>query len=224
MSAVRTDAAGAIEADAVGSPNHALLPPGLNLGFACPPIMETAVKIWTDEELMALPTDGGKRELHNGEIIMSPAGSEHGHISVIIVAELERYIRQHRLGLVFDSSTGFRLDPEHCLSPDVAFVAKARLAGVRRPPRGFFPGAPDLVVEVLSPSDTVEQLHEKLFRYFLHGTRLAWVINPTERNAHVYRTPEAERLLRVTDALDGEDVLPGFRLPLAELFAELSFE
>ncbi len=110
------------------------------------------------------------------------------------------------------------------LSPDAAFVVKARLVGLKRPPRGFFPGAPDLVVEVLSPSDTVEHMHEKLTQYFRHGTKLAWVINPAERNAHVYRTPEAERLLRVTDALDGEDVLPGFRLPLAELFAELSFE
>jgi Uma2 family endonuclease len=186
--------------------------------------METAGKIWTDEELMALPKDGFKRELLQGEIIMSPAGSEHGRISVIIVAELERHSRQHRLGLVFDSSTGFRLDFEHCLSPDAAFVVKARLAGMKRLPHGFFPGAPDLAVEVLSPSDTTGHIHEKLTRYFGHGTRLVWVINPAERNALVYRTPEADRLLRVTDALDGDDVLPGFRLPLAELFAELSFE
>lgn len=186
--------------------------------------MGTATKIWTDEELMALPNDGGKRELLHGNIITSPAGSEHGHIAVIIVAELERHVRQSRLGFVFDSSTGFRLEAEHCLSPDVAFVAKTRLAGAKRPPRGFFPGAPDLVVEVLSPSDSVDEVHEKLTQYFRHGTRLAWVINPAERNAHVYRTPEAERLLRVTDALDGEEVVPGFRLTLAELFAELSFE
>ena len=97
-------------------------------------------------------------------------------------------------------------------------------AGMKRLPRGFFPGAPDLAVEVLSPSDMPGHTHEKLTQYFSHGTRLAWVINPAERNALVYRTPEADRLLRVTDALDGEDVLPGFRLPLAELFAELSFE
>ena len=155
---------------------------------------------------------------------MSPAGSEHGRISVIIVSELERHARQHRLGLVFDSSTGFRLTPEDLLSPDAAFVAKSRLRGLKRLPRGFFVGAPDLVVEVSSPSDTIERTHEKMARYFAHGTRLAWVINPAERNALVYRSPEADRLLRLTDALDGEDVLPGFRLPLAELFAELSFE
>ncbi|MSU48877.1 MAG: Uma2 family endonuclease [Opitutus sp.] len=186
--------------------------------------METAVKVWTDEELMALPKDGCKRELLQGEIIKSPAGSEHGIISVAVCAELRAHARRHQLGAVFDSSTGFRLTPDDLLSPDAAFVSRDRLVAMKRIPRGFFPGAPDLVVEVLSPSDTIEYVHEKLTRYFAHGTRLVWVINPVERNALVYRTPEADRLLRVTDALDGEDVLPGFRLPLAELFAELSFE
>ena len=186
--------------------------------------MPTAFKVWTDEELMALPQDGHKRELLQGEIIMSPAGSEHGRISFLIAAAIDRHASQRGLGVVFDSSTGFRLSPDDLLSPDAAFVGRARLTGMKRLPRGFFPGAPDLAVEVLSPSDTPGHTHEKLTQYFSHGTRLAWVINPAERNALVYRTPEADRLLRVTDALDGEDVLPGFRFPLAELFAELSFE
>ena len=188
--------------------------------------METAVKVWTDEELLALPKDGYKRELLQGEIIMSPAGSEHGRISflVAIAIAIDRHAMQHGLGVVFDSSTGFRLSPDDLLSPDAGFVVKSRLAGMKRLPRGFFPGAPDLAVEVLSPSDTPGHTHEKLTQYFSHGTRLVWIINPAERNALVYRTPEADRLLRVTDTLDGEDVLPGFRLSLAELFAELSFE
>jgi Uma2 family endonuclease len=186
--------------------------------------MESAAKVWTDGELMALPKDGYKRELLHGEIIMSPAGSEHGRISFLIAAAIDRHASRHGLGLVLDSSTGFRLTPDDLLSPDAAFVAKARLAGMKRLPRGFFPGVPDLVVEVLSASDTPGRIHEKLTRYFAHGCRLIWVVNPAERNALVYRTPEADRLVRVTDALDGEDVLPGFRLPLAELFAELSFE
>ena len=186
--------------------------------------METAVKVWTDEELLALPKDGYKRELLQGEIILSPAGSEHGRISFLVAIAIDRHAMQHGLGVVFDSSTGFRLSPDDLLSPDAGFVVKSRLAGMKRLPRGFFPGAPDLAVEVLSPSDTPGHTHEKLTQYFSHGTRLVWIINPTERNALVYRTPEADRLLRVTDTLDGEDVLPGFRLPLAELFAELSFE
>ena len=186
--------------------------------------METAAKVWTDEELTALPKDGYKRELLQGEIIMSPAGSEHGIISVAVGAELRAHARQHKLGAVFDSSTGFRLSSDDVLSPDAAFVSQARLVSLRRVPRGFFPGAPDLVVEVLSPSDTLDYVHEKMARYFASGTRLAWAVNPAERNALVYRGPAADHLLRVTDALDGEDVLPGFRLPLSDLFAELSFE
>ncbi len=186
-------------------------------------VMET-VKSWTDAELMALPNDGYKRELLQGEIIMSPAGSEHGRISFLVAAAIDRHASRLGLGLVVDSSTGFRLTPDDLLSPDVGFISKARLSGMKRLPRGFFPGAPDLAVEVLSPSDTPGRTHDKLTAYFAHGVHLVWVINPAERNALVYRTPEADRLLRVTDSLDGEDVLPGFTLPLAELFAELSFE
>ena len=89
----------------------------------------------------------------------------------------------------------------------------------------YFQGAPDLVVEILSPWDRTIRTHDKMVEYFDSGARLAWVINPEEKSALVYRTPEADRLLRVmTDALDGEDLLPGFRLPLAELFAELAVE
>jgi Uma2 family endonuclease len=186
--------------------------------------METAVKIWTDAELMALPKDGAKRELLKGEIVLSPTGSEHGWIAVRITSALEHHVRHGRLGLVFDSSTGFRLTPDDLLTPDAAFVAKERLAGMRRVPRGFFQGAPDLVVEVLSPSDSVDSVHEKMARFFAHGCRLAWVINPAEKTALVYRGSTADRLLKTGDTLDGEDVVPGFRLPLAELFAELAFE
>jgi Uma2 family endonuclease len=147
--------------------------------------METTAKIWSDAELMAFPADGYKPELLQGEIIMSPHGSEHGRISIILASEIERHARRNRRGVVFDSSTGFRLTPEDLLSPDIAFVAKARLVGLTRLPRGFFTGAPDLVVEVLSPSDTIERTHAKMARYFEHGTRLAWIINPSERNALV---------------------------------------
>ena len=103
-------------------------------------------------------------------------------------------------------------------------MTHARLVALAGIPRGFFPGAPDLVIEVLSPSDTHGYVQEKMSRYFAAGARLAWAVNPALRHVLVYRTPEPDRLLRVTDTLDGEDVLPGFRLPLAELFAELSFE
>lgn len=95
--------------------------------------MEIAVKNWTDEELMALPKDGYKRELLQGNIIMSPAGSEHGRISFLIAAAIDRHACQHRLGIVFDSSTGFRLTPDDLLSPDTAFVTRQDQSRPRHP-------------------------------------------------------------------------------------------
>jgi Uma2 family endonuclease len=110
------------------------------------------------------------------------------------------------------------------LSPDISFIAKSRLDVTAAEKEKYLRGAPDLVVEVLSPWDRSARLQEKLPDYFSSGARLIWVLDPAEKTVLVYRTPEPDRLLRVTDTLDGEDVLPGFRLPLAELFAELSFE
>lgn len=186
--------------------------------------METAATAWTEEELMALPKDGYKRELIEGELIMSPAGFDHEWIGARLSAHMMFFAEQHRLGVVCGSSLGCWMANEDLLCPDVSFMSRARLAGTRLAPRKFFRGSPDLVVEIMSPFDTVGKVRKKMEDYFTSGARLAWVLNPPERSVLVYRTPEADRLLRVTDTLDGEDVLPGFRLPLAELFAELSFE
>jgi Uma2 family endonuclease len=76
---------------------------------------------------------------------------------------------------------------------------------------------------VISPSNTFEEIHTKLVEYFENSCRLAWVVNPDERSVVVYRQPQPERLLKMTDSLDGEDVISGFTLPVAELFAELDF-
>ena len=186
--------------------------------------MESTIKIWTDQELMALPKDGYKRELLQGEIILSPAGFDHEWIGARLSARMTLFAKQHRLGVVCGSGLGCWMTSGNLLSPDVSFIAKSRLATTAVEREKYLRGSPDLVVEVLSPWDRSTRLHEKLADYFSSGARLIWIINPAERDALVYRTPEADRFLRVTDTLDGEDVLPGFRLPLAELFAELSFE
>ena len=189
-----------------------------------PTAMETAANAWTEEELMALPKDGHKRELINGEVIMSPTGYRHEDIAAAVLVAMRMHVRQHRLGSVCGSSLGCWMASGNLLSPDVSFIHKTRVPRGQDAVRRYFQGAPDLIVEILSPWDRTIRTHDKMVEYFDSGARLGWVINPDEKSALVYRTPEAERLLRVTDALDGEDVLPGFRLPLAELFAELSFE
>ncbi len=109
------------------------------------------------------------------------------------------------------------------LSPDVSFLAKERFQGLKRPPKKFFDGAPDLLVEILSPSDTVELLHEKIVEYFENGTRLLWVVNPAEQIVLVYHMQQPDRLLRSGEVMDGEQLIPGFTMPVAQLFAELDF-
>ena len=189
--------------------------------------METIVqnKIWTDDELLSLPEDGNKYEVMNGELIVSPAGIEHEEIGVRLIVALASFVREHKLGIVCGSSAGYwmKSKPKNFLSPDVSFIAKERLGGAKRAPRKFFDGAPDLVVEVLSPRDTIELLHEKIVEYFNSGARLIWVINPDEQIVLVYHTPTPDQLLRADDTLDGEQVIPGFTLPVSELFEELEF-
>ena len=186
--------------------------------------MEPAATAWTEEDLMALPKDGYKRELIEGELVMSPAGFDHEWIGGRLLTRMTVHAEQHRLGVVCGSSLGCWMSNDDLLCPDVSFISRARLSSTRLAPRKFFRGAPDLVVEIMSPFDTVGKVRKKMEDYFSSGARLAWTINPPEKSILVYRSSSADRLLRLTDTLDGEDVLPGFRLPLAELFAELSFE
>lgn len=183
----------------------------------------TQQRIWTDDELLALPDDGNKYEVMKGELIVSPAGIEHEEVGVRLILALGNFVRQHKLGIVCGSSAGYHMKAGSFLSPDVSFISKERLQGLKRAPKKFFKGGPDLAVEILSPSDTVEKLHEKIVEYFENGTRLMWVINLEEQFVLVYRTPQPDQLLHSRDMLDGEQIVPGFKLPLAELFAELEF-
>jgi Uma2 family endonuclease len=180
-------------------------------------------KIWTDAEFMALP-DSGRYELVNGELVdMGNSGMEHGNFGIYLGGLIEIYVRSRKLGVACDLSTAFTLKSGNKRSPDVSFIARERLQGLKRLPKGYFQGAPDLVVEVISPSNTFEELHEKLTEYFDNGCRLAWVINPDEQVVLVYHQPQPDKLLRSSDSLDGEDIIPGFTLPVADLFAELDF-
>lgn len=187
--------------------------------------MDTAVKnrIWTDDELLALPQDGNKREVIQGDLVVSPAGIEHEDIGVRLILALGAFVKAHKLGIVVGSSAGYWMKNRDFVSPDVSFIAKGRLQGQKRPPKKFLDGAPDLAIEVLSPSDTVEALHDKIVDYFNNGCRLVWVINPEERVALVYHSAQPDQLLRAEDRLSGEDVVPGFSLPVNELFADFDF-
>jgi Uma2 family endonuclease len=186
--------------------------------------LSTEKKIWTDEEFMALSRDGHRYELVNGEVVdIGNSGMEHGDIGSYLGGVLAIYVRQHKLGTVCDSSTAFTLKDGNKRSPDISFVAKDRLKGLKRPPRSFFSESPDLAIEILSPNNTVEEIHDKIVEYFDNNTRLVWVIHPDEKYVLVYHSPEPDRFLRSTDYLDGEEVVLGFSMVVAELFEEWEF-
>jgi Uma2 family endonuclease len=186
--------------------------------------LSTAKPTWTDAEFMALAKDGHRYELVNGELVdMGNSGMEHGYVACILVARLTTIVQQNKLGAVCDSSTAFTFKNGNKRSPDVSFVAKEHLKGLKRPPRGFFQGSPDLAVEILSPSNMVEEIHERIVEYFENDTRLVWVIHPAEKYVLVYHSPEPTGLLRPQDMLEGEAIVPGFSMSVAELFEEWDF-
>lgn len=182
---------------------------------------EAAPRPVTVEQLEEISRDRTHRhELLRGELItMSPTGGQHGRFVYQLTIVLGQYISEHDLGAGFGAETGFRLqvDPAIVLAPDVSFIRKENFTP-ERDAVSFVPGAPDLVVEVLSPSDGATYVQKKVETWLHHGAQLVWVVEPETQTVHVYRTDGSVNLLKVGDALNGEKVLPGFSYPLARLF------
>ncbi len=183
--------------------------------------MATTQKLMTAEELARLPDDGRRHELIAGELrTMVPSGAEHGEIALGFGADLRQYVRAHRLGRVFGAETGFLLstNPDTVRAPDVAFVSRERAEAVGRV-TGYWPGAPDLAIEVVSPNDLYTEVEEKVATWLEHGTRMVIVLNPRRRTVAIHRSSTQVRHLTVADTLDGEDVVPGWTLPVRDLIA-----
>jgi Uma2 family endonuclease len=151
--------------------------------------------------------------------MMSPAGFEHGRVASNIQFHLDSFVRQHGLGIAPTAEPGFLIqrDPDTVRVPDVAFVCKERLPSTRE--SGYFPGAPDLAVEVLSPNDLASEVLQKVQNWLDAGCRAVWIVDPARHVVAVYR-PRAP-LLQLTerDTLTADEILPGFRLPVAQVFA-----
>ncbi|HMO64424.1 MAG TPA: Uma2 family endonuclease [Verrucomicrobiota bacterium] len=178
-------------------------------------------KVWTEQEIQALPDDGYNHEIVDGELVMSPKNNwQHGDICARLLSAMHAHVRAHRLGAVFDSSTRFWVANRNCRAPDISFVARERLLGLDRRAPCFIQGAPDLAVEVLSPDLTRRELDARLRDFFASGTRLAWVIDPGREFVEVCHSPVQRGLVPAGGALDGEDVLPGFAFRIADLFTE----
>ncbi len=175
----------------------------------------------TIEDFERLPEDGPYRtDLVRGRLVREPpAGSEHGRIGVALAVRIHRCVEEAALGEVFAAETGFILSAAGptVRAPDVAFVARDRVppSGL---PWGFFPGAPDLAVEIVSPSNSPVEVREKVMDYLDAGARAVWVVEPRSRTVAVHRPGHAPRTLDEDDVLDGGDVLRGLRLRVGEIF------
>ncbi len=181
-------------------------------------------EFWTDKELLALGANTDvKYELCDGKIIaMPPAKPRHGAIIAQLIYLLGAHVYQHRLGKLFDGQTGFRMSLEHCYEPDVSFVSNERMKLIL-PAAGLdalFHAAPDLAIEVLSPSDSITKTERRMLLYLTYGARLAWMIDPKSKTARVYRPGETFELLSGDRYLTGNSVLPGFRISLGRLFED----
>lgn len=173
------------------------------------------------EDLLRMPDDGFRYELVRGELRqMAPAGNVHGRIAMNFGTSLNNHIRAHDLGVVYAAETGFRLaeDPDTVRAPGVAFVSRERLEEIGEV-EGYWPGAPDLAAEVISPGDSHLEVEEKVFGWLEAGTKMVLTINPRKRSMTVYRSLTDITVLTDKDVLDGADVVPDFRLAVREVFA-----
>jgi Uma2 family endonuclease len=183
--------------------------------------MSTRTRPMSAEELLRFDDSSTRVELVRGELITMPLpGGEHGMIASEILVLLAVHARANRLGRVFAAETGFLLerDPDTVRGADVAFVSRERLAGVDDL-KGHLPFAPDLVVEIVSPSDRPGRIASKLAEWLAGGARLVWWVYPDRREVIEHRPGLAPRTIGEAGELDGGDVLPGFRCRVADLFA-----
>lgn len=183
--------------------------------------MATDLRTMTADELLAMPNDGIRRELVAGELReMTPAGWQHGRIAGTIASELGPYVRKHGLGAMATAEASFRLsaDPDTVRVPDVSFVRRERLDAVGDT-AGYWPGAPDLAVEVISPNDRYSEVKAKVREYLAAGTRMVVVVDPDDRTVTVHRPGSDPVELDETGVIDGGDVVPGWTLPVRDIFA-----
>lgn len=153
-------------------------------------------------------------------IVMSPTGSQSGKFNMSLAFQVEFWNRKAgKPGVVFDSSTGFKLSNGATRSPDVSWIKLARWNSLTaRQQRGFAPIDPDFVIELMSPTDELDELQKKMKEYIDCGVKLGWLINPEQRQVEIYRQEKAKEVLDNPSNLSGESVLPGLIVELAEIF------
>ena len=180
----------------------------------------THERTYTPEDLLTMPDGGVSYELVEGRLVELKMGSLSSWIAGTIYLRIANYCEAHDLGWVWPPDHGFQCfpnEPGRVRKPDVSFVRKGRLAE-DRPPVGWLKIVPDLVVEVNSPNDLASEIDRKVEDYRTAGVPLVWVVSPEARTVQVYRPDGSSARLRADDELSGEDVLPGFRFAVSDLF------
>jgi Uma2 family endonuclease len=177
-----------------------------------------AIKLITADELLKMG-DIGRCELIYGELVMmSPSGFDHGFVVVRIARFLAEYVDDNDLGAVLGAETGFTIEtnPDLVRAPDVSFVRKDRMP--KKNWKKFFPGVPDLAVEVISPGDTKREIAEKVNMWLAHGSTSVWVADPEAMTITIHRTGAEAIRLAARDEIANEPALPGFILPVSKIF------
>jgi len=177
--------------------------------------------LMTAEELLRLPDDEWHYELVEGRLVrMSPTGGRHGSVDMALLRAVDRFVEEHHLGQVYPAETGFRISaeggPDTVLVPDLAYVHAGRepAAGIQ----GYPHLAPDLVAEVVPPSQRRAEMGAKAQRWLSAGVQLVWIVAPEARIVEVWRAGGLVRIVTVEEELAGEGVLPGFAVAVADLF------
>ena len=173
----------------------------------------------TGDELIRMP-ELDPCELVAGRVVpTTPTNPTHGRIEVNVAAALQHFVRSQNLGVVMAGEVGVftARNPDTVRAPDVLFLSHDRNARRERQ-EGFLDVAPELTVEILSPTDRPEQVQRKLGEYFAAGVLQVWVVDPASRTVHVHRAGGVRLTLAPGDVLTGGDELPGFRLPVDDIF------
>ena len=152
-------------------------------------------------------------------VVMSPTGSLTGRRNSDLIYQVQSWNRQSKLGVVFDSSTGFRLFNGAIRSPDVSWIVINRWNNLSdKQQRGYAPIDPDFVIELLSPTDNLAETQKKMREYMDCGVKLGWLINPDKREVEIYRNGRNKEILNNPSTISGEDILSGLTVDLTEIF------
>ena len=179
-------------------------------------VADQLLRKMTEEDFIRLPHDGRKWELVNGEAKEVPTSVEHDSISVNLVMLLGPYAKGR--GFMTVGQAGFRMTDANIRCPDVSYTRKERVPG-GRPPRTFGVAAPDLCIEIISPSEDRPDMMKQVYEYFESGAQLVWHVFPEAQTVVVYTSPQDAKEYTAGDELDGGTLLPGFTCRVSDLFA-----